>query len=218
VQCLIKYINNNIFYGVIFMKKTIAAVLALAAVFSLSACKNKTAVAGTSVTTAPTEKTATYTTPVTTVSATEKTEITEETTTETTVSEEEARDVNVIADAIQNAVKFPVMVEVTDIDRINDYFLVNPDDFDETLVLQSVLSSNMTEMIIIKTPDTSAAVVALTNRRDKAEKEDAFYPADLEKAKNAIIGSYKEYAYYIMSENAEDAEKALKTAVDGLEK
>ncbi|MDR0991981.1 MAG: DUF4358 domain-containing protein [Ruminococcus sp.] len=196
------------------MKRIFAAVLAVTAIVSFAGCKDKTAVAGTSVTTAQTVQTTT---------APETAAINTETTTwftseETTAAAADQRDVDIIAAAVQESVQFPVMVEVDDTERIKDFFLVDPNDYDETLVLQCVLSSNMTEMIIIKTPDTSAAEIALENRKEKAEKEDAFYPADLEKAKNAVIGSYKEYAYYIMSENSAEAEAALKTAVDELEK
>jgi hypothetical protein len=196
------------------MKRFTAALLAILAISVLGACKSKTAVAGTSVTTAPTAATTTApeTAAINTVTTTWFTSA------ETTTAYVDERDVAIIANAIQDAVQFPVMVEISDIDRIKDYFLVDPANYEETLVLQCVLSSNMTEMIIIKTPDTSAAVIALENRRAKAEKTDAFYPADLEKAKNAVIGSYKEYAYYIMSENPTEAETALKTAVDNLEK
>jgi hypothetical protein len=194
--------------------KTAAIIVAAFAVLTLGGCKSRTAVAGTSVTTADTQATA-----ITTIPAViETTATTPESVAAVDETEAANRDVDIIAAAVQESAKFPVMVEVDDPVRISDYFLINPDDYDETLVLQCVLSSNMTEMIIIKTVDTSAAEIALENRKKKAEEQDAFYPADLEKAKNAVIGSYKGYAYYIMSEDAANAEEALKTAVDGLEK
>jgi hypothetical protein len=204
------------------MKRIFAVFLAVLAIACFSACKNKTAVAGTSVTTTPA---ITATTTANTATAPETSEAAAASTTAVASAETEAetalenqRDVDIIAAAVKESVQFPVMVEVSDKEQINDFFLINPDDFDETLVLQCVLSSNMTEMIIIKTADTSAAEIALENRKKKAEEQDAFYPADLEKAKNAVIGSYNGFAYYILSENAADAETALKNAVDNLNK
>jgi hypothetical protein len=120
-----------------------------------------------------------------------------------------------VAVTVTNAVKFPVLVDVTDPARLTDYYLIDPanPDYNAILVKESMLSSNMTELIIIDAVDDKAAKEAekvLEDRKKKAVDTDAFYPADVTKAESAVVGREGHYAFFILSDNAHEAEKTLK--------
>jgi hypothetical protein len=126
-----------------------------------------------------------------------------------------------VAVAVTNAVKFPVLVDVTDPARLTDYFLIDPanPDYNSILVKESMLSSNMTELIIIDAVDNKAAEEAekvLKERRKKAIETDSFYPADKTKAEDSVVGREGRFAFYILSDNAKEAEKTLKEELKNL--
>jgi hypothetical protein len=126
-----------------------------------------------------------------------------------------ASPLEAVAVTVTNAVKFPVLVDVTDPARLTDYFLIDPEnpDYNSILVKESMLSSNMTELIIVDAISDDAAKDAekvLKDRRKKAIDTDAFYPADKTKAESSVVGREGHYAFYILSDNAHEAEKVLK--------
>ncbi|MDE5858919.1 MAG: DUF4358 domain-containing protein, partial [Oscillospiraceae bacterium] len=77
------------------------------------------------------------------------------------------------------------------------------------LVLQCPMSANMTEIIIIEADDVSAAKADLEARQKKAQEQDAFYPADVERAGASVVGIEGNYAYFLMGDNTPDAERAI---------
>lgn len=116
-----------------------------------------------------------------------------------------------IADAALGAGEWPSMWEVSDPDLLNEYFLLDwtNSNYRNLLVLQCPMSANMTEIVIIEAEDVSAARTDLEARQKKAREQDAFYPADVERAGASVVGTEGDYAYFIMSDNVSDAEKAV---------
>lgn len=122
--------------------------------------------------------------------------------------------VNPLADytaAVIAVGEWPEMREVTDEQILSDYFLLdkNNENYRNLIVMQCPVSANMSEIIIIEADDPQAASDDLKERLKKARDVDAFYPDDVEKAKNAIVGTTGDYAYYILGAEPEVSEEAL---------
>lgn len=106
---------------------------------------------------------------------------------------------------------WPEMWEVTDEQILSDFFLLdkNNENYRNLIVMQCPMNANMSELIVIESDDPQSAADDLKERRKKAQDTDAFYPEDAEKAKNAIVGTTGDYAYYILSADPEKSEEAL---------
>lgn len=106
---------------------------------------------------------------------------------------------------------WPEMWEVTDEQILSDFFLLdkNNENYRSLIVMQCPMNANMSELVIIEADDPQSAADDLKERRKKAQDTDAFYPEDTEKAKNAIVGTTGDYAYYILSADPELSEEAL---------
>lgn len=207
------------------MKKILAALAAVAMTgLLLAGCGSKTEEA---VTTAET----------TVETTTEATEETTEAAEDTTVSDEAAADeedsetevlmpmfdeenVNPLQDLVIAAMgdfsEWPMLAEVTDEEIISDYFLLdkNNANYEQLIVMQCPMSAQMCEIIIIKTADTDAAKADLEARQKKAQDTDAFYPNDVERAANSIVGAKGDYAYFLFCENPTAAEESLTAAIE----
>ena len=205
------------------MKKSIITALSvLLAMSMLSGCGNKnsgqTAESQTTAETAQqTEQTSESVTESSVSSETDSSETESETAAET--SAETVETPNPLMDMAEAALavgEWPMMSEVTDADILADYFLLDKNDpnYKNLIVMQCPMSANMSELIIIEAEDTSAAADALKERRKKAQDTDAFYPADEEKAKNAIVGTSGSYAYYILSSEPEKSEEAILMSIE----
>lgn len=211
------------------MKKILAAIAAVAMTgLLLAGCASKT----------EEEVTTAETTVETTTEATE--EITEAVE-DTTVSEEEIieddtaseeneeefvmmpmfdeENVNPLQDLVIAAMgdfsEWPMLAEVTDEEIISDYFLLdkNNANYEQFIAMQCPMSAQMCEIIIIKTTDTDAAKADLEARQKKAQDTDAFYPNDIERAANSIVGAKGDYAYFLFCENPTAAEELLTAAI-----
>ncbi len=121
------------------------------------------------------------------------------------------------ADAALSVGDWPEMMEVTDENILSEFFLLdkNNENYKSLLVMQCPMSANMSELIIIEAEDTSAASDDLKERRKKAQETDAFYPDDVDKAENAIVGTSGNYAYYILGWEPEKSEEALLMKLEG---
>lgn len=123
-----------------------------------------------------------------------------------------------LADAATSVGEWPALMEVNDPQMLSDFFLLDAgnENYRNMIVLQCPMSATMTELIIIETSDTSAAVSDLEARRQKAIEQDAFYPNDVDLANASIVGTEGDYAYFILAWDAAEAEKALAEAVKNL--
>lgn len=123
-----------------------------------------------------------------------------------------------LADAATSAGEWPALMEVTDPQMLSDFFLLDAgnENYRNMIVLQCPMSATMTELIIIETSDTDAAVSDLEARRQKAIEQDAFYPNDVDLANASIVGTEGDYAYFILAWDAAEAEKALAEAIKNL--
>jgi hypothetical protein len=94
---------------------------------------------------------------------------------------------------------------------IQDFFLIdkNNENYENIIIMQCPLSASMTEIILIKAKDVKSAKEDLIKRQDKAKEKDTFYPNDRDKADSSIVGTYENYAYFILADNPEDVEKEL---------
>lgn len=112
--------------------------------------------------------------------------------------------------------EWPFMTEITDTDLISEFFLLDAEnpDYENMIVMQCPMSASMSEIIIIKSNNVSAAEEALNGRRDKAINQDAWYPNDIDLANASIVGTNGNYAYFIIGENAQTAENSLKAYID----
>ncbi|MGN0690792.1 MAG: DUF4358 domain-containing protein [Oscillospiraceae bacterium] len=199
------------------MKRTIAAAAAVLLVMSMfTGCGKKNQNnAAQSETTSSVSETA-QTTAQTTQSMTESS-VSSETSGETSAEPvETVNPLNGLAEAALAVGEWPAMAEVTDENILADYFLLdkNNQNYKNLIVMQCPMSANMSELIIIEAEDTSAAADDLKERRKKAQETDAFYPADEEKAKNAIVGTSGNYAYYILSAEPEKSEEAILMSIE----
>lgn len=199
------------------MKRTIAAAAAVLLVMSMfTGCgkKNQNNAAQSETTSAVSETTQTTTqTSETMTESSSASETSQETSAEPV---ETVNPLNHLAEAALAVGEWPAMAEVTDENILSDYFLLdkNNQNYKNLIVMQCPMSANMSELIIIEAEDTSAAADDLKERRKKAQETDAFYPADEEKAKNAIVGTSGDYAYYILSSEPEKSEEAILMSIE----
>ncbi len=116
-----------------------------------------------------------------------------------------------IAEKALSESEWPAMAEVSDPVILKEFFLLDPENanYKEMLVMQCPISAVMSEIIIINAEDVAAAEADLDARRTKAIETDAWYPADQELAAASIVGTNGNYAYFIIGENAEAAEKSV---------
>lgn len=123
-----------------------------------------------------------------------------------------------IAEAALAVGEWPSLWEVEDSDILSDYFLLDSanSNYKNMLVLQCPMSANMAEIIIIEADDVSAAVSDLEARQKKAQEQDAFYPADVERAGASVVGSEGNYAYFLMGDNTPEAEKAITDYINAM--
>ncbi|MGN1416337.1 MAG: DUF4358 domain-containing protein [Oscillospiraceae bacterium] len=199
------------------MKRTIAAAASVLIVMSMfTGCGKKNQ-----------ENTAQSETTMSVSETVSETTQTSEAMTESSVSSETSQEtsgeavetvnpLNHLAEAALAVGEWPAMAEVTDENILSDYFLLdkNNTNYKNLIVMQCPMSANMSELIIIEAEDTSAAADDLKERRKKAQETDAFYPADEEKAKNAIVGTSGDYAYYILSSEPEKSEEAILMSIE----
>ncbi len=198
------------------MKRTIAAAAAVLLVMSMfTGCgkKNQNNAAQSETTSAVSETTQTTTQTSETMTESSSSETSQETSGEPV---ETVNPLNHLAEAALAVGEWPAMAEVTDENILSDYFLLdkNNQNYKNLIVMQCPMSANMSELIIIEAEDTSAAADDLKERRKKAQETDAFYPADEEKAKNAIVGTSGDYAYYILSSEPEKSEEAILMSIE----
>ncbi|MCM1022869.1 MAG: DUF4358 domain-containing protein [Prevotella sp.] len=123
-----------------------------------------------------------------------------------------------LADAALSVGEWPMLWEVTDPMMLSDFFLLDAENenYRGMIVLQCPMSTPMTEVIIIEAEDAESARADLEARRNKAIEQDAFYPNDVDAANASIIGTEGDYAYFILSDNAPEAETALTEAIKTL--
>lgn len=113
-----------------------------------------------------------------------------------------------IADAALAVGEWPTLWEVTDPQLISDFFLLDAsnENYQNLLILQCPMSANMTEIILIQANDVSSAKADLEARQKKAQEQDAFYPADVERAAASVVGIEGDYAYFLVGDNTPTAE------------
>lgn len=112
--------------------------------------------------------------------------------------------------------EWPSMSEITDEVILKEFFLLNPANYDEFIVMQCPISAIMSEIIIIKSDDVASAEADLEARQKKAIDTDAWYPEDQELAASSIVGTNGDYAYFIIGTNASDAEKSINDYISSL--
>ncbi len=110
---------------------------------------------------------------------------------------------------------WPYLDEVTDEFIFSDYFLLdkNNENYEEIIAMQCPMSAQMCEIIIIKAKDVEAAKADLEARQKKAQDTDAFYPDDIERAANSIVGTKGDYAYFFICPDSVTAEQLLTEAI-----
>lgn len=121
-----------------------------------------------------------------------------------------------VIDKVLSESEWPVLSIVTDETVLKEFFLLDPADYKEIIVMQCPISAKMSEIIIVNSDDVSAAEDALNARRQKAIDQDAWYPNDVELAQNSIVGTNGSYAYFIIGDNAEAAEVSINSYIDAL--
>lgn len=116
-----------------------------------------------------------------------------------------------IADAALAVGEWPTLWEVTDPQLISDFFLLDAsnENYQNLLILQCPMSANMTEIILIQANDVSSAKADLEARQKKAQEQDAFYPADVERAAASVVGIEGDYAYFLVGDNTPTAETEI---------
>lgn len=194
------------------MKKIIAAAAAIAICAMLAACGSDSGSADNASTSAETTSAADVSQ---TEADTEEAEVENGTVDGVTDS---ANPLQPLADAATSVGEWPALMEVTDPQMLSDFFLLDAgnENYRNMIVLQCPMSATMTELIIIETSDTDAAVSDLEARRQKAIEQDAFYPNDVDLANASIVGTEGDYAYFILAWDAAEAEKALAEAIKAL--
>ena len=126
---------------------------------------------------------------------------------------------NPLYPAVEKAIsesEWPTMSEITDEVILKEFFLLNPANYDEFIVMQCPISAIMSEIIIIKSDDVASAEADLEARQKKAIDTDAWYPEDQELAASSIVGTNGDYAYFIIGTNASDAEKSINDYISSL--
>lgn len=131
-----------------------------------------------------------------------------------TACEGNVPDVSVseLSDAVLSAVDFPAtMEEVTSATRYEDDWGLNTDDVEELIVLQSPISVEVYEMVIVKAKEghVSDILASLEERVVRLRDELTFYPNQVDLASATLVGSRGDYAYLICHEDAQDGEDAL---------
>lgn len=222
------------------MKKILAAVAALAMTgFLLAGCGNNNE----AVTETTTEVTTESVTETVTEAAEETTEETTEASNETVDTDDTADDItdgeetdssddtvlmpmfdeenvnplqNLVLATMGDFSDWPSLSEVSDEFILSDYFLLdkNNPNYEQLIVMQCPMSAVMCEIIIIKADDVDAAKADLEARQKKAQDTDAFYPDDIERAGNSIVGTKGDYAYFLICENPPEAEELLTAAIE----
>ena len=137
---------------------------------------------------------------------------------EETPADEETSE-NPLYPAVEKALsesEWPSMSEITDDVILKEFFLLDPANYDELIVMQCPVSAIMSEIIIIKSDDVASAEADLEARQKKAIETDAWYPEDQELAASSIVGTNGDYAYFIIGENASDAEKSINDYISSL--
>lgn len=197
------------------MKKTLAAAAVIAICAMLAACGGDSGSADNASTSAETTSAAADVSRTDTEADTEEAEVESGTVEGVTDS---ANPLQPLADAATSVGEWPALMEVTDPQMLSDFFLLDAgnEKYRNMIVLQCPMSATMTELIIIETSDTDAAVSDLEARRQKAIEQDAFYPNDVDLANASIVGREGDYAYFILAGDAAEAEKALAEAVKNL--
>ena len=199
------------------MKKIIAAAAAVAMCAMLAACGGDSGSADNASTSAESTSAAADVseTETETEADTEEADVESGTVEGVTDSENPLQS---LADAATSVGEWPVLMEVTDPQMLSDFFLLDAENenYRNMIVLQCPMSATMTELIIIETSDTDAAVSDLEARKQKAIEQDAFYPNDVDLANASIVGTEGDYAYFILAWDAAEAEKALAEAVKDL--
>lgn len=222
------------------MKKILAAVAALAMTgLLLAGCGNNNE----AVTETTTEVTTESVTETVTEAAEETTEETTEASNETVDTDDTADDItdgeetdssddtvlmpmfdeenvnplqNLVLATMGDFSDWPSLSEVSDEFILSDYFLLdkNNPNYEQLIVMQCPMSAVMCEIIIIKADDVDAAKADLEARQKKAQDTDAFYPDDIERAGNSIVGTKGDYAYFLICENPPEAEELLTAAIE----
>lgn len=139
-----------------------------------------------------------------------------EETAEDVVDEYAENPLSPVIDKVLSESEWPALSIVTDETILKEFFLLDPADYKEMIVMQCPISAKMSEIIIVNSDDISAAEEALNARRQKAIDQDAWYPNDVELAQNSIVGTNGSYAYFIIGDNAEAAEASINSYFDAL--
>lgn len=123
---------------------------------------------------------------------------------------------NLVLAAMGDFSDWPVLAEISDEYILSDYFLLdkNNANYEQLIVMQCPMSAQMCEIIIIKASDVDAAKADLEARQKKAQDTDAFYPNDIDRAANSIVGTKGDYAYFFLCENPTAAEELLTAAIN----
>lgn len=189
-----------------YIKKIIAAAFAVC-LLTFTACGKDSTEGKASATESETTTSETASAETTSDSAAD----TEGTEADGTEGDEAANPLMPIADAAVSADEWPSLWEVTDAQLISDFFTLDAanENYKNLLVLQCPMSANMSEIIIIEAEDVNAAKADLEARQQKAQTQDAFYPDDVERAGASIVGTEGNYAYFLMGDHADNAEKII---------
>lgn len=189
-----------------YIKKIIAAAFAVC-LLTFTACGKDSTEGKASATESETTTSETASAEMTSDSAAD----TEGTEADGTEGDEAANPLMPIADAAVSADEWPSLWEVTDAQLISDFFTLDAanENYKNLLVLQCPMSANMSEIIIIEAEDVNAAKADLEARQQKAQTQDAFYPDDVERAGASIVGMEGNYAYFLMGDHADNAEKII---------
>lgn len=189
-----------------YIKKIIAAAFAVC-LLTFTACGKDSTEGKASATESETTTSETASAEMTSDSAAD----TEGTEADGTEGDEAANPLMPIADAAVSADEWPSLWEVTDAQLISDFFTLDAanENYKNLLVLQCPMSANMSEIIIIEAEDVNAAKADLEARQQKAQTQDAFYPDDVERAGASIVGTEGNYAYFLMGDHADNAEKII---------
>lgn len=137
---------------------------------------------------------------------------------EAPASDEEVSE-NPLYPAVEKALsesEWPTMSEITDDVILKEFFLLDPENYDELIVMQCPVSAIMSEIIIIRSDDVASAESDLEARQKKAIETDAWYPEDQELAASSIVGTNGDYAYFIIGQNASAAEKSINDYISSL--
>ena len=129
--------------------------------------------------------------------------VAEESTTDTDIS------TDMLCEAVLNSVEFPAMSKTEIAEMLEMIMDFSKYGIEEYTVYQQAMSVHLCEIIIIRTNDVNATIGALEERKDVLINQLAFYPEQLESAKNTVVGSKNNICYLITHTDAKTAEKAL---------